>query len=150
MKSLSIFDIRIRERFSTGHTNSHIFIQYYFLLEVCNIELHGIQYLLDRYICISYIIAMIRSFGDSETEKIFHQVRSKRLPPEIHERALIKLLMIDASTTEEDFRVPPSNRFEHLQGRLKGYCSIRINDQWRIIFRFRNGEAFDVSIVDYH
>jgi len=93
---------------------------------------------------------MIQSFGDSETEKIFHQERSKKLPPEIQKRALVKLLMIDASTTEEDFRIPPSNRFEHLQGSLKAFCSIRINEQWRIKFRFDGGEAFEVSIVDYH
>ena len=93
---------------------------------------------------------MIQSFGDAETEKIFHQERSKKLPPEIQKRALVKLLFIDASTTEEDFRVPPSNRFEHLQGLKKGYCSIRINDQWRIQFKFKGREAFEVSIVDYH
>jgi proteic killer suppression protein len=93
---------------------------------------------------------MIQSFGDVETQKIFHQERSKKLPPEIQKRALIKLLMIDASTTEEDFRVPPSNKFEHLQGSKKAYCSIRINDQWRIQFKFDKGEAYEVSIVDYH
>jgi toxin HigB-1 len=93
---------------------------------------------------------MIQSFGDAETQKIFHQERSKKLPPEIQKRALIKLLMIDASTTEEDFRVPPSNKFEHLQGSKKAYCSIRINDQWRIQFKFDKGEAYEVSIVDYH
>jgi len=93
---------------------------------------------------------MIQSFGDAETQKIFHQERSKKLPPEIQKRALIRLLMIDASTTEEDFRVPPSNKFEHLQGSKKAYCSIRINDQWRIQFKFDKGEAYEVSIVDYH
>ena len=93
---------------------------------------------------------MIQSFGDAETQKIFHQERSKKLPPEIQKRALVKLLMIDASTTEEDFRIPPSNRFEHLQGAKKEYCSIRINDQWRIQFKFDKGEAYEVSIVDYH
>ncbi len=93
---------------------------------------------------------MIRSFGDVETEKIFHQEVSKKLPPEIQRRALIKLLVIDSSTNEIDLRVPPSNRFEHLQGTRKRYCSIRINDQWRVIFQFKNGDAYDVSIVDYH
>jgi proteic killer suppression protein len=93
---------------------------------------------------------MIQSFGDSETEGVFQQVKSRRLPPEIQKRAVVKLLFIDAATTEEDFRVPPSNRFEHLKGALSGYCSIRINDQWRIQFRFTNGEAYEVSIVDYH
>jgi proteic killer suppression protein len=93
---------------------------------------------------------MIRSFGDAETEKIFHQEKSKRLPPEIQKRALIKLLLIDASTAEKDFMVPPSNRFEHLQGPKKGYCSIRINDKWRIIFKFEGSDAYEVSIIDYH
>jgi len=93
---------------------------------------------------------MIQSFGDSETEGIFHQIKSKRLPPEIQKRALIKLLFFDAAAAEEDFRVPPSNRFEHLKGSLNGSCSIRINDQWRVQFRFANGDAYEVSIVDYH
>jgi len=93
---------------------------------------------------------MILSFGDEETERIFRQERSRRLPPGIQRRALTKLLMIDASTTEDDFRIPPSNRFERLQGALRDYCSIRINDQWRITFRFENGDAMKVSIVDYH
>lgn len=109
-----------------------------------------IIYLLYRYICEAYIIIMIQSFGDAETEKIFHQVRSKKLPFEIQKRALVKLLFIDASETEEDLRIPPSNRFEHLLGSMKGYCSIRINDRWRVQFIFRNGDAFEVSIVDYH
>ncbi|NNM55220.1 MAG: type II toxin-antitoxin system RelE/ParE family toxin [Spirochaetales bacterium] len=93
---------------------------------------------------------MIQSFGDSETEGIFQQRRSKRLPPDIQKRALVKLLLIDSATTEEDLRIPPSNHFEHLKGNLSGLCSIRINGQWRVQFRFLNGEAFDVSIVDYH
>ena len=93
---------------------------------------------------------MIKTFGDSETEKIYHQRRSGRLPPDIQKRALIKLLMIDASVTEDDFRIPPSNRFERLHGTLKGYCSIRINDQWRIIFKFERGDTYGVGIVDYH
>jgi len=93
---------------------------------------------------------MIQSFGDPETEKIFHQVRSKRLPGDIQKRALVKLLFIDAASTERDLLVPPSNRFDHLRGSLEGYCSIRINDQWRIQFRFADGEAYEVSIVDYH
>ena len=93
---------------------------------------------------------MIKTFGDAETERIFHQERSKRLPLEIQRRALIKLLMIDAATTEADFRIPPFNRFERLQGDMRGCCSIRINDHWRIRFRFDNGEANEVAIVDYH
>lgn len=58
--------------------------------------------------------------------------------------------MIDSSSTEEDLKIPPSNKFEHLKGSLKAYCSIRINDQWRIHFIFSNGDVKEVSIVDYH
>jgi proteic killer suppression protein len=93
---------------------------------------------------------MIKSFGDSETEKIFQQIKSKKLPLEIQKRALVKLLLIDSAETEEDFRIPPGNRFEHLSGNLKGYCSIRINDQWRIIFNYQNCDAYEVIIKDYH
>jgi len=93
---------------------------------------------------------MIRSFGDRETEGIFNQIRSRRLPPDSQKRALVKLLFVDAATSEGDFSVPPSNRFEHLKGSLDGYCSIRITEQWRVQFRFANGDAFEVSIVDYH
>jgi len=93
---------------------------------------------------------MIRTFGDAETEKLFHQERSKKLPPDIQERALVKLLLLESATNEEDLKVPPSNHFEHLQGNLKEYCSIRINLQWRIQFKLISNELYDVSIVDYH
>ena len=93
---------------------------------------------------------MIQSFSDAEAEKIFKQERSKKLPGDIQKRALMKLLMLDASESETDLLIPPSNRFEHLKGSLKGFCSIRINDQWRIVFRFKDGDAYDVSISDYH
>jgi len=93
---------------------------------------------------------MIRSFGDSETEKIFRQEWSRKLPQDIQKRALVKLLLVDSATTEEDLMSPPSNRFEHLKGKLKSYCSIQINDQWRIQFRLVDGDQYDVSIVDYH
>jgi toxin HigB-1 len=93
---------------------------------------------------------MIRSFGDPETEKIHQQLKSKRLPIEIQKRALIKLLLIDAADSEEDLKIPPGNRFEHLSGNLKEFCSIRINDQWRILFKYENCDAYEVSIKDYH
>jgi toxin HigB-1 len=93
---------------------------------------------------------MIQSFSDQEAEKIFHQERSKKLPLEIQKRALIKLLMLDSSEDENDLLIPPSNRFEHLKGPMKGYCSIRINDQWRIVFKFKEGDAYEVAIMDYH
>jgi toxin HigB-1 len=93
---------------------------------------------------------MIRSFGDEETERIFHQEKSKKLPPEIQKRALVKLLLLEAAITEVDLKVPPSNHFEHLQGKLKDFYSVRINNQWRIQFKMKNNELYDVSIVDYH
>jgi len=93
---------------------------------------------------------MIKSFKDSETEKIFGQQKSRKLPLEIQNRALVKLLLIDSADSEEDLKSPPGNRFEYLAGNLKDFCSIRINDQWRIIFKFINNDAYDVSIIDYH
>lgn len=92
----------------------------------------------------------IKSFGDRETERIFGQIRSKKLPPDIQERALVKLLMLDAAESIDDLRMPPSNNFERLAGRLSGWYSIRVNSQWRIIFRITEAGFFDVSIVDYH
>jgi len=93
---------------------------------------------------------MISSFGDKETEKIYNQEFSKKLPPEIQSRALIKLLLLENAENEEDLKNPPSNKFEYLKGKYKGFISIRINDQWRIIFKFVSGNCFEVSIVDYH
>mgnify|MGYP006272213253 CR=1 FL=1 len=93
---------------------------------------------------------MIRSFGDKETERIFHQIRSKRIPPEIHSRALVKLLMIHNAEDINDLRVPPSNMLEKLKGKRSEEYSIRINRQWRICFRFEEGDAFGVKIEDYH
>ena len=93
---------------------------------------------------------MIKSFADRETEKVFHQEISRKLPLTIQDRALVKLLLIDSATSELDLISPPSNHFEHLKGKLKSYCSVRINEQWRIQFKFANGDSFDVSIVDYH
>ena len=93
---------------------------------------------------------MIRSFKDKQTEQIFGQRKSKRLPPEIQGRALVKLMMIDSANSITDLTAPPSNMLEKLSGRRSDEYSIRINRQWRICFRFQNGEAFDVGIEDYH
>ena len=93
---------------------------------------------------------MIKSFKDKETEKIFNQQKSKKLPVEIQFRALKKLIILDNAVTEKDLKAPPSNCFEHLKGDRKGECSIRINDQWRLCFRFEKGNAYDVAIEDYH
>ena len=93
---------------------------------------------------------MIRSFVCKETEKIFNQERSGKLPGDIQRRALRKLLLIDAADELNDLRVPPGNRLEALSGNRKGQHSIRINDQWRICLRWQDGHADDVQIVDYH
>ena len=93
---------------------------------------------------------MIRSFKDSETERVFGGQSSKKLPSEIQKRALLKLLMIDAAESEIDLRNPPANHFEQLKGNRRGEHSIRINRQWRICFRFDSGNAYEVCIEDYH
>ncbi len=93
---------------------------------------------------------MIESFANTETERLFATGRSRRLPPEILRRAVLRLTQLDAATVVEDLRQPPSNRFEALIGKRVGQWSIRINGQWRICFRFESGNAFDVEIVDYH
>jgi proteic killer suppression protein len=93
---------------------------------------------------------MIESFADPETERFYKTGRSPRLPPEIRKRAAMRLTQLDAAVEVEDLRTPPSNRLEALRGDRKGQWSIRINDQWRVCFRFDNGDAYDVEIVDYH
>lgn len=93
---------------------------------------------------------MIRSFKARETERLFHRLRPKKLPPDIHRAALRKLRMLNRAQTIQDLRIPPSNRLEALKGDRKGQHSIRINDQWRVCFRWEKGDAFDVEIVDYH
>ena len=91
---------------------------------------------------------MIKSFKDKETEKIFNGINSKKYSA-IQRIAKRKLDMIHFAFQEQDLVVPPANHFEYLKGDLKGYCSIRINDQFRIIFRFQNSIAEDVQIIDY-
>lgn len=93
---------------------------------------------------------VIKSFGDAEIEKIWSQQRSRRLPGDIQQRALNKLAMINHASDLNDLRIPPANRLEALSGDRSGKHSIRINRQWRISFRWVGGDAFDVSIVDYH
>ena len=93
---------------------------------------------------------MIRSFGSKETEKIWNGIKSTKLPSEIQNVARRKLRMIHNSIDLNDLRIPPANRLEKLKGDLAGFYSIRINDQWRIIFKYTNGNAFDVEITDYH
>jgi len=93
---------------------------------------------------------MIISFGTKDTEHIWLGERVKRIPNEIQHIARRKLRMINNSQNINDLRVPPANRLEKLSGNLKNYYSIRINDQWRIIFKWTNGNAIDIKIVDYH
>jgi proteic killer suppression protein len=93
---------------------------------------------------------MIRSFKCSETEKIYNRQHSRKLPQSIQRVAMRKLWVLDAATEIHELRVPPSNRLEILRGNRKGRYSIRINQQWRICFRWRSGDATDVEIVDYH
>ena len=93
---------------------------------------------------------MIRSFRDSESERIFNRGRSRRLPQSIHRPALRKLLVLDAADSLSDLKIPPGDRLEKLSGDRKGQHSIQINDQWRICFRWKNGDAVDVEITDYH
>ncbi len=96
---------------------------------------------------------MIASFGDQATEDLYHgrvTRHAARIPKTITSAALRKLDMIQAAEVLQDLLAPPGNRLEALKGDLKGYHSIRINDQWRIIFRWQDGKAYNVSITDYH
>ncbi len=93
---------------------------------------------------------MIKSFRCKETEKLFLRQRSLRFPADIYRIALRKLLLLDAAEKLEDLRIPPGNRLEKLTGNRQGQHSIRINDQWRICFRWSEGDAYEVENVDYH
>ena len=93
---------------------------------------------------------MIKSFGSKETEKIWEGIRSTKIPFVIQQIGRRKLRMINSSISIIDLRIPPSNRLEKLSGNRKDYNSIRINDQWRIIFKWQNGHSFEVEIIDYH
>ena len=93
---------------------------------------------------------MIKEFGDKETEMIWGGIRSRKLPNEIQDVARRKLRMINSSQEINDLKIPPANPLEKLKGELSSYFSIRINHQWRIILIWRNNDAYDVKIVDYH
>ncbi len=93
---------------------------------------------------------MIISFGDKETEKIWDGEVSKKLPREIQEVARRKLRMLNNSVNVADLRIPPANKLERLKGNWSAFHSIRINDQWRVIFKWANGNASEVEIIDYH
>ena len=93
---------------------------------------------------------MIRSFRDKETEKVFRREASRKFPSVLQLQAQRKLLILDGAEALQDLRIPPGNRLEKLRGDREGQYSIRINDQWRICFRWADGGADDVEIADYH
>ncbi len=93
---------------------------------------------------------MIRTFADEETRSLYETGRSRHLPSDIVRRAKRKLDYVDLAKCLNDLRVPPGNRLHALEGDRRGQCSISINDQWRICFRFVDADAYDVEITDYH
>jgi proteic killer suppression protein len=93
---------------------------------------------------------MIRSFREPETEQLFERRGSRRFPADIQRSALKKLVVLHAAESLEDLRTPPGNRLEKLSGNRKGQYSIRVNERWRICFAWKEGDAYDVEIVDYH
>lgn len=102
------------------------------------------------YMYCRYIISMIKTFKCKETEQIYNQQFSKKLPPAIQKIALRKLIMMDNAENIQDLKVPPSNHLEKLSGDRAGQYSIRINDQYRICFTVDNNHIYNVEIVDYH
>lgn len=93
---------------------------------------------------------MIKTFADKQTEKVWNREFSKKLPTDIQKAARRKLIMVHAASVLSDLKIPPNNQLEKLSKDRKGQHSIRINDQWRVCFRFEQGDAYEVEIVDYH
>ncbi|CAN5884934.1 type II toxin-antitoxin system RelE/ParE family toxin [soil metagenome] len=93
---------------------------------------------------------MIKSFADRETERLWNGRKSKAVPARIRERALAKLMSVEIATIARELEAPPGNRLEKLRGDREGQWSIRINQQYRVCFRFEGGDAYDVEVVDYH
>lgn len=93
---------------------------------------------------------MIKSFGNKETEKVYRRIYSRKFPRDIQLPALRKLRMLNNAKVLHDLRSPPGNRLEKLKGDREGQYSIRINDQWRICFKWRDNDANEVKITDYH
>ena len=93
---------------------------------------------------------MIRSFRDRDTERLFHRHPVRKMGADVQRTALRKLRQLDAAERLDDLRVPPGNRLEKLLGDRAGFHSIRVNDQWRICFRWESGDAHDVEVADYH
>lgn len=114
------------------------------------VSVHGNYNELDNTPVWRYYSCMIVSFCDRETESIYNGIQSCKLPRDIQNVARRKLRMIAAARVVEDLRIPPGNRLEKLSGELIGFYSIRINNQWKIVFKFENGGAEHVGIKDYH
>jgi toxin HigB-1 len=93
---------------------------------------------------------VIKTFADRDTARLFDRERVRHYPADLHRVMLRKLVALDAAESLDDLRVPPGNRLEKLRGDRIGQHSIRVNDQWRICFRWSQGDAFDVELVDYH
>jgi proteic killer suppression protein len=93
---------------------------------------------------------MIKTFADRHTQELYETGKSRRFPPDICGRAIRRLEYIDHATGLEDLKVPPSNRLHELEREREGEYSISVNDQWRICFRFEDGDAYDVELTDYH
>ena len=93
---------------------------------------------------------MIKSFADKETEQFYITGKSKKLPADVHKSALRKLSYLNSAIDVSDLKIPPGNRLESLKGNYAGKYSIRINDQYRIVFRYEAHDAYDVQIIDYH
>jgi len=93
---------------------------------------------------------MIKTFADQHTKELYETGKSNRFPPDIHKRALRRLEYADLATGLEDLKAPPSNRLHALERERKGQYSISVNDQWRICFRFVEGDAYDVELTEYH
>lgn len=99
---------------------------------------------------VTIVVIMILTFGDKDTESIWNGIRVKNMPLDIQNVGRRKLRMLNNSQTIADLRIPPSNRLEKLSGNLEGFYSIRINNQWRIIFHWSEGQSEQVKIIDYH
>ena len=93
---------------------------------------------------------MIKSFADAETERVFRGLRSRKFPAQLWARGVRKLLLLNAADNLSELKIPPGNRLENLKGSRAGQHSIRVNDQWRICFVWRDGNAYEVEITDYH
>ena len=114
------------------------------------LTLLGMELTLAVIIGSRYYGKVIRTFRDKETERTFLRTRSRKLGPAVQRIAQRKLAMLDAAESLEDLRVPPGNRLAKLSGDRQGQHSVRVNDQWRICFRWEEGNAYDAEIADYH